>query len=138
MPRTKAAVQAVVLDTHCWIWAAAGDNRMLGWAGYAGRFTLPAISVWEVAMLCEKGRLRLEPDVDEWTSINLEPPVFLQTLTPQIALRAAQLDAFHGDPADRMIVATALCLDQTLVTADQKIIEWYRARPELANRVEPV
>jgi PIN domain nuclease of toxin-antitoxin system len=138
MPRTRTGPDSVVIDTHCWIWASAGEERMKDWAGYRGRFTLAAISVWEVGMLCRKGRLELKPGVEQWVEENLAPPVYLQALTPAIALQAAALEDFHGDPADRIITATALVLEQSLVTADAKIIEWFRVRPELSGRVKPV
>jgi PIN domain nuclease of toxin-antitoxin system len=75
-------------------------------------------------MLEMKGRLSLAPDVATWFSANLEPPVALVPLTPEISFTACRLPDFHGDPADRMIVATAITLGIPLITADEKIIHW--------------
>ena len=123
MPTLEQA-PAVVLDTHVWIWMAAGDERAGLMRNYAGRIILPAISVWETAMLAAKGRLKLEPGVDEWVARNLEAPVELEPLSAGISIRSSQLGEFHGDPADRLIVATALVLQMPLVTADRQIREW--------------
>lgn len=117
-------VPAVVLDTHLWIWMAAGDERAGNFRGYAGRLVLPAISVWETAMLAAKGRLKLRPDVETWVAQNLKAPVELEPLSAEISIRSSRLGDFHGDPADRLIVATALVLQMPLVTADRQIQKW--------------
>ena len=77
-----------------------------------------------------KGRLGLKPSVEQWVERNLSPPVFLQPLTPAIALHSSSLVDFHGDPTDRMIVATALLLLQPLLTADRQILDWFAERPD--------
>ena len=123
---TLERVPAVVLDTHVWVWMAAGDQRAEKLQGYAGRLILPAISVWETAMLAAKGRLKLKPDVDAWVAQNLDAPVELEPLSAEISIRSSRLGDFHGDPADRLIVATALVLQMPLVTADQQIHAWSR------------
>ena len=115
---------ALVLDTHVWIWMAAGDQRAGILKEYAGRLLLPAIGVWETAMLAAKGRLKLLPDLETWVARNLESPVEMEPLSAEISVRSSRLDDFHGDPADRLIVATALVLQMPLVTADQQIHDW--------------
>lgn len=117
---------AAVLDTHVWIWCAAGDSRAAVLAGFNGRMIIPAISVWEVAMLCAKGRLTVQPDVEAWVRMNLGAPASLEPLSPEIALESCRLPDFHGDPADRLIVATASVLGLPLVTADAGIQKWNR------------
>jgi PIN domain nuclease of toxin-antitoxin system len=54
----------------------------------------------------------------------LSPPVSLAPLTAEISLTSCRLPAFHGDPADRMIVATAITMGLPLITADETIIGW--------------
>ena len=130
--RTLERASAVVLDTHVWIWMAAGDERAGLMRNYAGRFILPAISVWETAMLAAKGRLKLEPGVDEWVARNLEAPVELEPLSAEISVRSSRLGEFHGDPADRLIVATAVVLQMPLVTADRQIHTWNRKTETLS------
>jgi PIN domain nuclease of toxin-antitoxin system len=125
MPKLNRLPSSVVLDTHAWVWACGGDRRCGFLAEFKGRCTLPVIALWEVAMLVQKGRLELLPSVDEWVAQNTRPPVFLQSLTAEIAILSTRLEDFHGDPADRMIVATALVLQQPLATADRGIQDWF-------------
>ena len=80
----------------------------------------------DLAMLEMRGRLGLEPDLETWLGKNLACPVSFVPLSGQISVTSCQLPAFHGDPADRMIVATAMTLGIPLVTADEKIIRWSR------------
>jgi PIN domain nuclease of toxin-antitoxin system len=75
-------------------------------------------------MLAMKDRLNLMPDEESWFSANLESPVSLAPLTAEIAMASCRLPEFHGDPADRIIVATAITLGIPLITADEKIIRW--------------
>ena len=82
-----------------------------------------SISIWEVAMLVAHGRLTFTMSADLWIS-HVESLPFL-TFVPvdnRIALRSVQLvDLPNRDPADRIIAATALGVDATLVTADAKL-----------------
>lgn len=126
MPKIENLV-AAVLDTHIWVWAAAGDARAGKLRGFSGTAIISAISQWEVSMLAMKGRLTLLPDEATWFSANLEPPVSLAPLTADIATESCRLPGFHGDPADRIIVATAIVLGIPLITADEKIVEWNNA-----------
>jgi len=77
-----------------------------------------------VAMLASKGRIDLQPDAAAWIRTNLQPPVRLEPLHPEISLESCRLADFHGDPADRLIVATAIVLGAPLITADRQIISW--------------
>lgn len=115
---------AAVFDTHIWLRASAGDRQLGALQNFRGTAMVPAISVWEVAMLAAKGRLELQPEVDRWIRENLQPPVRLEPLHPEISLESCRLEDFHGDPADRLIVATALVLGVPLITADHQIISW--------------
>jgi len=122
---------AAVLDTHVWVWAAGGDPRADKFRAFSGTAVVSAISQWEVAMLAMKGRLELKPDAETWFAANLEPPVVLAPLTAEISLASCRLEAFHGDPADRIIVATAITSGIPLVTADERIIRWSEGRQDL-------
>jgi len=119
-------LKAVVLDTHAWVWLSAGDARAELMEKFRGRALVSAISVWEVAMLESKGRLVLTPTVEAWVESNLRFPVELEPIHPAISIQGCRLADFHGDPADRIIVATAAVLGLPLVTADARIIEWSR------------
>ncbi len=117
----------IILDTHAWIWWATDDRRLPGGARQrieaAGRIGVCSISVWEVAMLVERGRLTLDREVLEWVLAALDlPKVDLLAMTPEIAVRSTRPGGgFHGDPADRIIVATALEHGAPLVTRDERI-----------------
>ena len=75
-------------------------------------------------MLATKGRLKLRPDVAAWVARNLESPVEVEPLSAEISVKSSQLVDFHGDPADRLIVATAMVLQVPLITADEQIHRW--------------
>ena len=120
-----------MLDTHCLVWMDQAVERMgssarqladeaIAMSGLA----VSAISFWEVALLVRKGRLRLEQSLGVWRRDLLGRGVIELPLGGATCIAAAQLDDFHADPADRMIVATAQELGATLLTADEKILAW--------------
>ncbi|MCL4177407.1 MAG: type II toxin-antitoxin system VapC family toxin [Verrucomicrobia bacterium] len=85
---------------------------------------LASISVWEVGMLETKGRLALQPDARTWVNAALQG-LRLLPLDAEAALRATRLPgSVHGDPADRIIIATAQILKVPLLTADARIIQY--------------
>ena len=87
---------------------------------------ISAISCWEVAKLVEYNRLKLPCPISDWFAQALAyPGVQLLNLTPRIAVESTQLPgAFHGDPADQIIVATARVYDCELLTADDRILKY--------------
>jgi PIN domain nuclease of toxin-antitoxin system len=117
----------IVLDTHAWVWWAADRGKLSRKARAAieseRRRAIADISVWEVAMLIAKGRLRVDRDPAEWLGHasaleNLE----VIPIRPAIAIRSTQLGhSFQGDPADRLVVATALAEGASLVSKDDRI-----------------
>ena len=124
---------SLLLDTHAFIWLMEGDDILsktgreaLQNAARDHCLYLAAISVWEIAMLESKGRLSFKMPLPHWINKATSLP-FLKVvdLTPEIALESCQLPGvFHGDPADRMIVATARLLTVPIVTRDQKILSY--------------
>ena len=117
-------LKALVLDTHAWVWLSAGDSRAARLERFRGRAVVSAISVWEVAMLESKDRLILQPTLEKWIESNLCFPIELEPIHPAVSIQSCRLGDFHGDPADRLIVATAIVLGLPLATADSRIIEW--------------
>lgn len=117
----------IVLDTHAWIWWASDPDRLskdaLAAVDNARRLAIAAISCWEFSMLVEKGRITVDRGPVNWIEQTLEElSIELLPLTPVVAVKSAQLGrGFHGDPADRLIVATALAHSASLVTKDEKI-----------------
>jgi PIN domain nuclease of toxin-antitoxin system len=117
----------IVVDTHAWIWWIAEPTRLGKGARRAlkaaRRIGVPAICCLEVATLAERQRITLDRPILDWLQDALSAPgIELLGLTPAIALRGAQLlPVFPGDPADRLIVATALVESAALVTKDERI-----------------
>lgn len=118
----------IVLDTHAWIWWTSAPTKLGRKAQYRirkeGRIGIPAIACWEFSMLVERGRITLDRPPLEWVEQALaQPKAELIPLTPAIAVTSTQLGAFHGDPADRMIVATAVVHGTKLISQDKKIAD---------------
>lgn len=121
-----------MLDTHVWIWLMEGTDGALAAAAInqieaaaaESRLVVAAISVWELAMLETKGRITLSRSIEEWTKAALTGPgIQLVDLSPEIALESTRLPGTpHGDPADRMIMATARAIGGTVVTCDSHIL----------------
>ena len=85
------------------------------------------ISFWELSVKAVKGRLDLLPDVRAWlTTASRIPGIGVIDVDRDLMLRATSLDWEHGDPADRMLVATAILHALDLVTADRAILEYAR------------
>ena len=126
--------EPLVLDTHVLLAFATGapgyfsDQRLeaLAQAASVRGLFIPAIVLWELAMLESRQRIRLLPDCQSWLeSIVGEPGITVAALTPQIVTDSTRLPgAFHADPADRLIVATARALGGMLLTRDQAILAY--------------
>lgn len=120
----------IVLDTHAWVWWAGDPERLgvkardaISQAVDGGSLYLSSISVWEVALLSQRGRLELTMEVGDWIATSEALPfVRFLPVNNHIALRSVMLPPpFHNDPADRIIVATALSLNAAVVTMDAKL-----------------
>ncbi len=124
----------LLLDTHVWVWLADAPERvsprcvdLVRRAQPAGWVHISPISVWEVAMLTRKGRLVLALDVRSWVRRTLASDLRLAPLTPEIALDGGFLpEPVIGDPADRLLIATARALGGALVTRDRAILAYGR------------
>jgi PIN domain nuclease of toxin-antitoxin system len=84
------------------------------------------MSIWELAMLVSKGRVTLQTPLLDWVREALRTPgLSLVPLTPEIAVESTRLPGnFHGDPADRIIVASARETGSTIVTRDRLILAY--------------
>ena len=117
----------IILDTHVWLWWTHESSKLSHKATSAienaSIIGIPAISCWEIAMLVSKKRITLNTDVQIWINLALQrDKVKLLPLSPEIAVLSTQLsDNFHGDPADRLIVATSIITKSPLLTKDAKI-----------------
>jgi PIN domain nuclease of toxin-antitoxin system len=128
--------QRLLIDTHVWVWLmlATGElsdeTRALVNSGIAnGRVKLSAISFWEIAMLASRNRLQLGKPPGLWLSESLRAPApAIEVLSPEIAVESCQLPgSFRSDPADQIIVATSRVTGATLLTRDQRILDYATA-----------
>lgn len=121
----------VLLDTHVWIWAFEGSERLGPSArGILGnqdneRWITP-VSTLEIARLIDGGDLALSCTLAEWIEQSIDDlKLKSQEVSHEIAMKAYQLPgSFHRDPADRQIVATSICHGLTLMTADERILQY--------------
>ena len=116
----------IVADTHAWVWWIGWRHRMsrraLRTLDEADEVGISVITCWEVALLVAKERLNLDRDVLLWITQALElPNVRLLDLSPAVAVASTRLDWLHDDPADRIIVATAIAHRVPLVSKDRRI-----------------
>jgi PIN domain nuclease of toxin-antitoxin system len=128
----------LLLDTHIWAWSVL-EPRRLGRrvkaeiARPTNELWLSPISAWEVLMLTERGRMRLD-DPRKWVIDAFRgTPAREAVLNVEVAVRSRDIMAAHLDPADRFLVATALVYGLTLVTADERLID-AKPCPILVNR----
>lgn len=126
-------MSGVLLDTHVLVWLVAGDTRLrlaarrrIEAAAQQQQLWVSAITPWEIGMLVAKGRLVLDRDPMDWVQAALAlPGIRLAAIEPVVAVASTRLPGqLHGDPADRLIVATARRLGATLVTADTALLAY--------------
>lgn len=117
----------LLLDTHIWVWSALQPGRLSTRVARqlinpANEIWLSAVSVWELRLLHDKGRLKLVPDAVTWIQDNLTRLNIREApLTFEVALAISSMNLPHNDPADGFIAATAKVFGLTLVTADDQL-----------------
>lgn len=121
----------LLLDTHVFLWLLAGSDQLSEQAkqiiekctANEGQILISAISIWEIGMLSQKKRIVLKEPVLQWVKEALSAPyIKLAPLLPEIAIESCNLPGdFHGDPADRIIIATSRVLNIPLLTKDERI-----------------
>ncbi len=121
----------ILLDTHVLVWVDQTE-RKLGkksralierrWASNA--VAVSAITFWEVGTLVNALRLRLPCSVEQWRIDLLRAGLIELAVDGSISTYAAGLNGLHGDPVDRLISATAVVHNASLVTADEKLLAW--------------
>jgi PIN domain nuclease of toxin-antitoxin system len=118
----------LLLDTHIWIWQVSDPEKLKKRVARLIEDTktelwLSPISIWEVSILVQKGRLELDDKVDSWVSKALTAtPIREAPLTNDVALEVSRLRFSHQDPGDHFIAASAKVFDLTLVTSDQRLL----------------
>lgn len=119
----------LLLDTHVWLWSQADPKRLARRAARAlespaNELWLSPISVWELILLAEAGRVRLRKDPIAWVEEALAlQPLREAALTREVAIASRRLALPHQDAADRFLAATAVVYGLQLVTADDRLLE---------------
>ena len=120
----------ILLDTHAWLWLCLEPRRLSSAAAGAvrravtdGGLAIASISLWEVAMMLARGRVIPQGTPEAWLNALIDRSgVTIREITPAVATVAAQFpDDFPGDPADRLIAATARADGMSLVSRDARI-----------------
>lgn len=125
----------IILDTHVLLWSTqepkklgANCRKFIEEHWKQQQVAVSVISFWECQMLQNKGRIQMSSSVSIWRNQLLDRGLIEIPLLGETSILSAHLD-LHGDPADRMIVATALKAQATLITADLKILAWQNKLP---------
>ena len=117
----------LLLDTHVWIWSLVEPERLSRETRSAlsdpeAELYLSPISVWELLLLHERGRIELDQDPEQWVASTLaKTPLREAPLTWKISSRSRGLQIETEDPADRFLAATAAERNLTLVTSDRRL-----------------
>jgi PIN domain nuclease of toxin-antitoxin system len=124
----------IVLDTHIFLWLINGNNEIttsgflptINKAIKDNSIIIPAISLWEISMLVAKQRIVLHKNTLDWLKTATSAPgISVYPISPEVAYESTILPgAFHGDPADRLIVATTRVINGTLLTFDKEILAY--------------
>jgi PIN domain nuclease of toxin-antitoxin system len=128
-----------LLDTHIWFWSYIETSRLSSRVASAlanpqNELLLSPVSVWELGILCRKGRFQVQPDIPTWVQKSMSDLQLIEApLTLDVALAIPSIDFKHGDPADHFLAATAKVFDLTLITADDHLLKLPGIRV-LANR----
>lgn len=110
----------ILLDTHVLIWLDEGNpelgarsKEMIDKALQQDHLAVSAISFWKIAMLVQKGRIEMALGIARWREELFICGLREILISGQIGIQAAHLSDFHGDPADRLITATAQNIPQS-------------------------
>jgi PIN domain nuclease of toxin-antitoxin system len=118
----------LLLDTHIILWSAAEPENLTQTVvevleNDSNELWFSPISVWEILLLAEKGRISIGSNViNAVQDIFQKIPVKEAPLNREVAIQSRVVKLPHQDPADRFLAATAIVYDLTLVTAEERII----------------
>ncbi|MBI4756304.1 MAG: type II toxin-antitoxin system VapC family toxin [Betaproteobacteria bacterium] len=120
----------ILLDTHVLVWwlaqapqLSAAAKRAIQKHSRHGEIAVSTISVLEIATAVRRGRLQFSVPIAQWLAdMRCIPELRLEPVSADIAALAGSLpEPMHGDPADRIIAASATVLGAALVTADDRL-----------------
>jgi len=120
----------ILLDTHILIWDALVPERLstkakqaIAQANQTDGMLIADITLWEIAMLIQKRQVQIDTDCQSFIQLLLQANrIDVRSISPKIAALSVQLsNSINKDPADRLIVATAVVENVSLVTADRDL-----------------
>jgi PIN domain nuclease of toxin-antitoxin system len=122
----------ILLDTCALLWIMNKEPVLpaalsaVERAARTGELYASPVSAWEIGMLVRRGRLVLDVSAEVYVSRAFSRPgVQIAALTPEIVVRSSHLPgALHGDPADRVLIATAMLMGLKLMTRDRRILDY--------------
>jgi PIN domain nuclease of toxin-antitoxin system len=128
----------ILLDTHVLVWWIAESDNLPARLRARIEADAPAlvspISFWELAVLVDRGRVEVDRPVARWAADLLRTgTAAIAELTPSAAIAAAELPAFHGDPADRFLYTTARELRVPLATKDRRLRDYARRHADVVT-----
>jgi len=129
----------LLLDTHVWLWSLVEPERLgrrvlSALRAADSEIWVSAISIWELLLLVEKGRVVIDGTPQDWVETAFSRAPFHEApINRAVALRSRSVRLPHQDPADRFLAATAEVFDLTLVTDDRHLLRGKGYRT-LANR----
>jgi len=127
----------ILLDTHIWVRWLISDNMnpaLIDTIENSEQVCISSISCWEVVYLAKRGRIELEIPADKWVDVGLsDSSITCLPIDRQIAVLAANLPDHHRDPADRIIIATAITHGAQLMSFDEQ----FRKYDELKGHLLP-
>ena len=119
----------LLLDTHVILWSAAEPEKLPSKIAEElekelNELWFSPISVWEILLLAEKGRVVIKADHEKTIRKMFKKLPFREAVINQEeAIQSRKINLPHQDPADRFLAATAIVYDLTLVTADRRLID---------------
>lgn len=122
----------ILLDTQTLVWMMEGSNKLGAHAirheEESDKVAISVMTAWELGLLVSRGRIKLRLSLEAWLQVVADRGAIMIPVTKNIALDAGSLPGdIHGDPADRMIIATARSMGCPLITADGKILAYAKA-----------
>ena len=123
----------ILLDTHVWVWFISNPELLSKAAKKAihtsmeqKAIVISSISAWEVALLVAKKRLKFTMSVTDWITKSERLPFFqFLPVDNSVAVKSVNLpQPLHRDPADRLIIATAITIAAPVVTKDKKLLDY--------------
>jgi PIN domain nuclease of toxin-antitoxin system len=129
----------LLLDTHILLWSLLEPEQLSSGVSkeledFQNEVWISPITTWEIVILAEKGRIKLNDNPIIWMGNVLNSYPFKEAvLNHEVAMQSRQIQLRHQDPADRFIAASAIVYDLVLVTSDKSLIEAAKGFSVLAN-----